>query len=52
MVVWLGPASDDRIDALELVSELDKHSHDGVANPESLEEFYALCRLFDLDYWK
>jgi hypothetical protein len=58
VVVWLGPASEDRIHALELVSELDKHSHDGayiekkIANPESLEDFYALCRLFDLDYWK
>jgi hypothetical protein len=58
VVVWLGPASEDRIKALELVSELDKHFHDGayiekkIANLESLKDFYALCRLFDLDYWK
>ena len=58
VVVWLGPSSEDRTKAMELVSELNEHSQDRayiekkIATRESLEDFYALCRLFDLDYWK
>jgi hypothetical protein len=58
VIVWLGPSSEDSIQALELVFELVDHSHDRayierkIADPECLEEFYALCRLFNLDYWK
>jgi hypothetical protein len=58
VIVWLGPSSEDRIKALKLVSELDEHFCDRtyiekrIADPESLEDIYALCRLFNLDYWK
>jgi len=57
LIVWLGPSSEDSHDALKLVSAMHEHSHDQtyieqkIADPNSLEDFYALCRLFALDYW-
>jgi len=58
VLVWLGPSSISSLESLELVSELYKNSHDRVyiekkiADPECLETFYGLCRLFELDYWR
>ncbi|KAF4626362.1 hypothetical protein G7Y89_g11798 [Cudoniella acicularis] len=57
VLVWLGPSDEDSTDALALIMDLNEHSDDPgwieskIKDENSLEQFYALCRLFDRDYW-
>ena len=57
VIIWLGPSSDDSHNALGLVSGIHEHSNDQayieqkIADPVSSQDFYALCRVFALDYW-